>query len=628
MLRLGRPSIGLLAALVAAGGFACSPAAPPARFAARPLAASDGPARLALSLPAAWLAGRHVFEATGPRLVKVEITGPDLATPFDSTISATGTVVLDGVPVGDRRLITVTALDETGQAVPGSRARGVARLAPGLTSVQLSEASDLAGAVFEAIAAKDAANQTALLSHVDLGSLSTTLLGYQRALGASQVGLLDGGAIASALIAAGGAAPSPVPAFLPSPGRLVLRSSHWPPSLAGVVTLDDPVGSTMAYRGEPAILEPVPPGHWQVTLRPDDPALKAVSTAVDVAAGQTVTQDLAYAPGAAASPLPAPLAPYLYGALDIGGRASLFLAGAPAVPGTLPGVSPSPGAPDGSQDLWEIYSSFQGWGQQNATRAAIKDQPFAYFAGDFYQFGYQVTVFHPNNGQSGLLGAFPDLASLTGASPTPSPDPGTSPVPSTPDYAVLHGGAAGTIDSKIYLVGGELGGYGVLTNVLIYDPITLSWALDSGATLTDVRNGMASAVVDRIWYLFGGSNGVGTAVSDKVSIYRPASGGPTGRWATGARMPTARQGASAVVVDGKVFVIGGANRSGKASSAVEVYDPGNDRWSVRAPLATPRLKPGVGVVDGKIVVPGGADGDVFDPYDNGRQLADCEVLTP
>jgi len=46
-----------------------------------------------------------------------------------------------------------------------------------------------------------------------------------------------------------------------------------------------------------------------------------------------------------------------------------------------------------------------------------------------------------------------------------------------------------------------------------------------------------------------------------------------GTWTSGAPLPTARQGASAATIGGKIFVIGGYSISG-CMNTVEIFDPG------------------------------------------------------
>jgi N-acetylneuraminic acid mutarotase len=120
------------------------------------------------------------------------------------------------------------------------------------------------------------------------------------------------------------------------------------------------------------------------------------------------------------------------------------------------------------------------------------------------------------------------------------------------------------------------------------------------------RNIAGSAVVDGKIYVIGGAPALFgfTAV---VEEYNPA----TDTWATRADMPTARQGLIAAAVDGIIYAIGGWYPGGDLST-VEAYDPATDTWTTKADMPTARSGSGSAVVDGRIYVIGGclaADND-------------------
>jgi N-acetylneuraminic acid mutarotase len=66
---------------------------------------------------------------------------------------------------------------------------------------------------------------------------------------------------------------------------------------------------------------------------------------------------------------------------------------------------------------------------------------------------------------------------------------------------------------------------------------------------------------------------------------------------------------SAILDDGKIYVIGGLNATGKNIAAVEVYDPSTDRWSnnTAAPLPEQRDHAAAAAYNGKLYVVGGYD---------------------
>jgi RNA polymerase sigma factor (sigma-70 family) len=111
-----------------------------------------------------------------------------------------------------------------------------------------------------------------------------------------------------------------------------------------------------------------------------------------------------------------------------------------------------------------------------------------------------------------------------------------------------------------------------------------------------------SAVVDGKIYVIGGApfSGGYTAV---VEEYNPA----TDTWAKRADMPTTRQGPAAAAVDGIIYAIGGWNSKDDVLTTVEAYDPATDEWITKADMPTARSGPAIAVVDGIIYVIGGYD---------------------
>ena len=63
------------------------------------------------------------------------------------------------------------------------------------------------------------------------------------------------------------------------------------------------------------------------------------------------------------------------------------------------------------------------------------------------------------------------------------------------------------------------------------------------------------------------------------------------QWMGKSPMPTKRGAHASVVIDGKIYVVGGANRKRfnlVNTSALEVYDPIKDVWKKLTPIPTPR----------------------------------------
>jgi N-acetylneuraminic acid mutarotase len=107
-------------------------------------------------------------------------------------------------------------------------------------------------------------------------------------------------------------------------------------------------------------------------------------------------------------------------------------------------------------------------------------------------------------------------------------------------------------------------------------------------------------------YVAGGKNAAGQATT-ALHVYTPG----TNSWATKAPMPSARYGAAAKVINGKWYLIGGTGASGTLGSTL-VYDPVANSWSVLDPMPTARSQLAAEAVGGLLYGIGGrgASGDL------------------
>jgi N-acetylneuraminic acid mutarotase len=100
-----------------------------------------------------------------------------------------------------------------------------------------------------------------------------------------------------------------------------------------------------------------------------------------------------------------------------------------------------------------------------------------------------------------------------------------------------------------------------------------------------------------------------------------ASIAPVETWSTEAiSVPTFRYNPATVVMDGKLFVIGGDDGAGGDFDGIDVFDPTTDEWSTFTPHPFARSYPAVAVLNGKLYVIGGTDSggelqsmDIYDP---------------
>ena len=579
----------------------------------RPAVTAPALAPLSLDLAALW-APRRLFAALGlPRKARITVTGPDRATLFDVTqdLATTGTLVaLGGVPAGERMLIAVTGLDAASQPVPGQVHRAIGRIGPGPTTVTLTAMSNAAGLVVEALGAIDQRVGTTVAAQLDYAALDRAIPRYARELRAPTPGLLDVAAIAADIHAASGAVPITRPGFLLAAGRLVLSPTAWPPGATATVTLDDPASTATPVEGKPAVLGPVAPGTWTLTLVPDQAGLAPVTSQVTVAPGAEVRTAIGFGAPEALTRLSAPLGAAAAGVVTLeDGSQRLALAGG----ATLAAAGPEPiGVIRASTALrWPPSAQVPPLplaASVSAPAAAVADGRLFWFGG---------------LGDGGASAAGWVYAAVGGGQVTARAG--------LPGGTGLLGASAVAIGDRIYVTGGTRADGTPSAATMAYDFAADAWAVAGDPAIAPHRSCMASAAVGDTWYLFGGFGGAGLAAPQPAGVRQPVA--RVSAWKPAfddgfrdlAPLPTPRAAATAVVANGRVWVIGGVTRGGALTGAVEVYDPATDAWSLRPPLQRPRAYAGAGLVNGQVVVLGGLLGDA-----PGTDLPvdDVEAFTP
>ncbi|MEM9566964.1 MAG: kelch repeat-containing protein [Cyanobacteria bacterium P01_E01_bin.34] len=193
---------------------------------------------------------------------------------------------------------------------------------------------------------------------------------------------------------------------------------------------------------------------------------------------------------------------------------------------------------------------------------------------------------------------------------------------------VLDAGSV-VVDNQIYAIGGKLPDSHI-SDVYIYDPGDPVTAADdrwlSGPSYPVAVENPAVVGYDGQIYVFGGSTAPFSGAVRTAAVLDPSAAEP--KWEAIANIPAARGGATAQVLDGTIYLIGGMSQRGRSVNWVDAYDPLTNRWNRLAPnLQTRRDNPGSAVVDGKIYVFGGrmrnADRSVVD-----ATLQSLEIFDP
>ena len=178
----------------------------------------------------------------------------------------------------------------------------------------------------------------------------------------------------------------------------------------------------------------------------------------------------------------------------------------------------------------------------------------------------------------------------------------------------------GVVDGKIYAIGGwnPFEEPQRLDLVEAYDPVSDTWA--KRADMPTRRDDVKVAVVRDIIYVIGGAGWPRVGWGPVLAIleaYQPK----TNHWHKKSDMPNLIAGFSTVVVDDKIYLIGGHEGVAFAeySKRVEVYDPEAERWDESPPMPTGNSPFGAEAVNGKIYILGSE-------RENGERSLDVEVF--
>jgi len=119
------------------------------------------------------------------------------------------------------------------------------------------------------------------------------------------------------------------------------------------------------------------------------------------------------------------------------------------------------------------------------------------------------------------------------------------------------------------------------------------------ASMQQARCHLGAVVVEGKIYAIGGRSELG--VVGTVEVYDPVSN----NWTYKTPMPTPRWGFAAVCFMGKIYCIGGSVDYTQFTDVVEVYDPATDSWENRTSMIVPRAGVPACHVNGQIYVMGG-----------------------
>jgi N-acetylneuraminic acid mutarotase len=188
------------------------------------------------------------------------------------------------------------------------------------------------------------------------------------------------------------------------------------------------------------------------------------------------------------------------------------------------------------------------------------------------------------------------------------------------------------VNGKIYVFGGSNNDDSTDSKALEYDPKTDTWT--KKADMPTSRFLAAAGVVNGKIYVIGGGEEWNDQwdwpVFSAVEEYDPAMD----TWTKKTDMPTARDGLSASVLDGKIYAIGGVpdpvgpkKREGY-TSVVEEYDPETDMWRRAADMTVTRRYLSTATLNGRIYATGGTSEGIYLSTVEVYTLEDWQAVSP
>lgn len=175
-------------------------------------------------------------------------------------------------------------------------------------------------------------------------------------------------------------------------------------------------------------------------------------------------------------------------------------------------------------------------------------------------------------------------------------------------------GCSVVVTGSMLLVLGGLDGEQVYSSVEVFDTQRRQW--HAGPPLCSRRFGLVSVAVGDELLAIGG--GTGTEILSSVEVL-PAD--LSGEWVVrdSWQLPQPRLGASAAVLHGKLYVVGGFNTCGHLNLA-DCFDPETQLWTTIAPLSQARSSCGLVSFGDRLLVCGG--------YDGTKRIKECEEWDP
>ncbi len=158
------------------------------------------------------------------------------------------------------------------------------------------------------------------------------------------------------------------------------------------------------------------------------------------------------------------------------------------------------------------------------------------------------------------------------------------------------------VGESLYSIGGDNSvNWQAINNV--FDIKNNKWELKT--PMSTNRSGLTSVVINNKIYVIGGFNGNTNEWLQKLEVYDTSND----TWKFKTSMPTRRSSLGATVINEKIYVVGGSLARDEWTNKLEEYEPTTDTWRNLKPMTISRAQVAVGSVNQKVYVIGGENAD-------------------
>jgi len=169
-----------------------------------------------------------------------------------------------------------------------------------------------------------------------------------------------------------------------------------------------------------------------------------------------------------------------------------------------------------------------------------------------------------------------------------------------------------SFEDRIFVIGGMAAGYGPLTICDIYIPESNVWSYWRGKEM-NVRRDWGSAVIyNNLIYVLGGYNANGSTSS--VELYNIKENS----WSVGTPLPFNAHASRVEIIDGWIYVTGGLGLN--FLDDMVAYNPEQDVWISLPDMLSPKAGHMSCVIDGKLYLAGGLN--------KSQKFSSLEVFVP